>query len=345
MTVESAHSLLLSWRQEKEAAYLYDVLSGRVKETRIKALFLALGEEAEEQAQLWATVYTETYAKSLPPFSPSIRTQCIKQLICWFGPKAIRKILSAAKIRGMSIYHPPLGHAFPESIEDVGQRHQSSEAGNRLRAGVFGINDGIISNTSLILGLTGAHVNTHTLILAGVAGLLAGAFSMASGEYISVRSQREMLEYQIELERKELALYPEEEAAELALIYEARGLNKADAQKTATLLIQDSEHALQTLIREELGLDPDELASPYHAAITSFMTFICGAGIPLLPFLLGVSTHPLVYTVLLSAIVLFTVGAVLSLFSGKQAFKNGFRMLGLGAVAGGLTYTIGLLFS
>src|SRR5262249_19623977 len=147
------------------------------------------------------------------------------------------------------------------------------------------VNDGLVSNASLILGVAGATDHAGVIVLSGAAGLLAGAFSMAAGEYVSVRSQREMFEKQISAERDELAQYPAEEAAEVALIYEARGLPRRDAQNVAKRLIADPEHALDTLAREELGLNPDELGSPWRAALSSFLSFAAGALVPLLPFL------------------------------------------------------------
>lgn len=334
-------SILNSWRQEKESAYLYRILVTQSTETPKQQLFSQLAQEAEEQAEIWAKTFRETTSQAVPEFHPGWRIIVVKRLIIWFGPERIRTILSATKVRGMSIYNLSVGHPMPEHISDVGQRHQSSGAGNNMRAAVFGINDGLISNTSLILGMAGGHAAHNTILLAGIAGLLAGAFSMAAGEFISVRSQREMLEYQIEQERKELELYPAEEAAELSLIYQARGLSQADAEHAANTILQNPEHALNTLAREELGLDPEKLVSPYGAAIFSFVSFMVGAGVPLLPFVFNITSNTIVLTVVLSAMALFIIGAILSLFTGRNAIKNGLRMLSIGAIAGVLTYLIG----
>jgi VIT1/CCC1 family predicted Fe2+/Mn2+ transporter len=176
-----------------------------------------------------------------------------------------------------------------------------------------------------------------------VAGLLAGAFSMAAGEYISVRSQREMFEYQIALEREELSQYPEEEAEELSLIYQARGLSEAQSQDLAKSMIADPVRGLDALAREELGLNPDELGSPWGAAIFSFLSFAAGALLPLLPFLVVPPGGALLGSVVLTAFALFGVGATLSLFTGRQAWLGGLRMLGIGALAGAATYAIGTL--
>ncbi len=229
---------------------------------------------------------------------------------------------------------------MPTRVDDIGKRHQSGAAGNALRAGVFGVNDGLVSNAALIFGVAGAAPEPGIIVLTGVAGLLAGAFSMAAGEYVSVRSQREMFEYQIGLERDELEEYPEEEAAELALIYAAKGMPMDEAKRVATTLMQDPERALDTLAREELGLNPDELGSPWVAAISSFSAFTGGAALPLLPFLLG-HGEALTLSIALTALGLFAVGASMSLFTGRHAFLSGMRMLLIGGMAGLATYFIG----
>jgi VIT1/CCC1 family predicted Fe2+/Mn2+ transporter len=198
---------------------------------------------------------------------------------------------------------------------------------------VFGVNDGLVSNASLILGVAGASADAGIILLSGVAGLLAGAFSMAAGEYVSVRSQREMYEYQIGLERDELSAYPDEEAKELALIYEARGLAWDEAKRLADSMIADPER----------GLNPDELGSPFGAAAFSFLSFAAGALIPLVPFLFGRDPSTLIVSIGVTGFALFAVGSTLSLFTGRSALRGGVRMLLIGAAAGALTFAIGRL--
>jgi VIT1/CCC1 family predicted Fe2+/Mn2+ transporter len=256
----------------------------------------------------------------------------------------MRGVLAAMKVRGMSLYAGAVhGHVLPLSVDDVGRRHRGVESGGNLRAAVFGVNDGLISNASLIMGIAGATADIHFLVLSGAAGLIAGAFSMAAGEYVSVRSQREMYEYQIGLEREELEHYPEAEAEELALIYEARGHPREEAAAMAKHLTADPERALATLAREELGLNPDDLGSPWGAAVSSFVSFAAGAAIPLLPFLLVGGQASLAIAIAATAVALFVVGAALSLFTGRSALYSGARMLAIGAVAGLFTYGIGKL--
>jgi len=195
---------------------------------------------------------------------------------------------------------------------------------------------------SLILGVAGVTSDPHTVLLTGIAGLTAGAFAMAAGEYVSVQSQRELYEHQIGLEREELKQYPEAEAQELALIYAAKGLPTKEADRLAHRLIADPEHALDTLAREELGLNPAELGSPWGAAVASFLAFATGALVPLLPYIVAAG-NPLLYAIALAAIALFGVGALLSLFTCKNAVHSGMRMLALGILAGGVTHAIGRL--
>ncbi|HZJ11422.1 MAG TPA: VIT1/CCC1 transporter family protein, partial [Methyloceanibacter sp.] len=211
-------------------------------------------------------------------------------------------------------------------------------------AGVFGVNDGLVSNTCLVMGVAGAAVESGIILVTGVAGLLAGAFSMAAGEFISMLSQKEMFEYQIAQEKDELERYPAEEAEELALIYAARGIPLDDARNITKKLIANPEQALDTLAREELGLNPDDLGSPIGAALSSFLAFCIGASLPLIPFLFGLSQGVLIAATL-SGAALFAVGAALSLFSGKGALLGGLRMLLIGSVAAAATYMIGSLFN
>jgi VIT1/CCC1 family predicted Fe2+/Mn2+ transporter len=191
-------------------------------------------------------------------------------------------------------------------------------------------------------GVHSASSDSHLIVISGMAGLLAGAFSMASGEYVSVRSQRELYEYQIALEREELEEYPEEEAMELALIYEAKGVSQEDARRMGSQIISDPERALDTLAREELGLNPQDLGSPYGAAFSSFFSFSAGALVPLLPFLIfRGNENVLQISIGSTATALFLLGCALSLFTGKRAWLGGIRMLVIGACASGFTWAVG----
>jgi len=336
---------LESWSEEQRSAYLYRACADAEAGTARADLFRRLAGEAEAQAAIWRAQLTASGKPAPPPFVPDARTRLVARLVPILGPRRLRGVLAAMKVRGMAVYskRDPGGHSAPIA-GSVEHRHRGLGGGGNLRAAVFGINDGLVSNASLIFGVAGASPDVAVVLLTGVAGLTAGAFAMAAGEFVSVRSQRELFEYQIGLEREELAEYPDAEAQELALIYKAKGLSGSEAQRVAKQLVADPEHALDTLAREELGLNPDELGSPWGAAISSLLSFAIGAAIPLLPFALGAGAHALVYTVILTAIALFAIGATLSLFTGRGAMMSGLRMLLLGGLAGAVTFSVGRLF-
>jgi VIT1/CCC1 family predicted Fe2+/Mn2+ transporter len=231
------------------------------------------------------------------------------------------------------------------SAADVGryeQWHRTSARSGTLRAVIFGVSDGLVSNLSLVMGVSGAAAsNPRFVLLAGVAGLLAGAFSMAAGEYISMQSQRELFEHQIALERAEMEAMPEEEEAELAAAYRAKGFARDEAARIAHRLFQDPDAALDMLVREELGLDPDELGSPWGAAIGSMISFALGAAVPVIPFLFGGGLVITVVSLGASLVALFAVGAGVSLLTGRGMVFSGLRQLAIGLGAAIVTYLIG----
>lgn len=322
-----------NWWEEKRSAYLYQIMADNERNVLHKKLFLELKSAAEKQADLWAKKMVAEGMAPPPTFKPDLRTKFIAILIHYLGTESLHSILSAMKIRGMSLFT-----RFHSE-----HKHTSFNASSNLRAAVFGINDGLISNMSLILGVAGGNASPHFIILAGVAGLLAGACSMGAGEYISVRSQREVFEYQIAIEKKELEEYPEEEKEELSLIYQARGVPKDQADELAKLMIANPETGLNTLAREELGLNPDDLVSPFGAMFFSFFSFGIGAIVPLIPFLIGNHTWNLLVSIIITAITLVIIGMILSLFTNRNPFILGLRMLCVGVIAGALTFVIGKL--
>ena len=334
-----------SWYHEKESAWLYRQVAAAETDPAKSALFLKLAAAAEEQAAKWQLA-AERNQRGAPErhFMPSFRARIVARLLARFDPRSLRPILAAMKLRGLSIYSAPLavaGHAMPTSLAQVGARHRSAIGGG-LRAAVFGVNDGLISNVSLVLGVAGAGAATGYVLTAGVAGLLAGALSMAAGEYVSVRTQREMYEYQIALEREELAEYPEEEAEELALIYQARGVDLAQARDVSRALLTSPDAALDVLAREELGLNPDDLGSPWQAAGSSFVAFALGAAVPLVPFLAGPGgERATLIAVAVTLVGLFAVGLGLSLFTGRDALRSALRMVLIGGGAGAVSYLVG----
>ncbi len=334
--------VLEGWREEKHSGYLYRRLAKHEPVARYSRMYEELATAADAQALLWETQAKE-HGVALPDaYRPAALTRLLSALIAILGPRRLRSVLPAHKVRGMSVYNgPAVGHTMPETLADVGKRHHRAGAAGDLRAAVFGANDGLVSNTSLILGMSGAAAGNTTVLLAGLTGLLAGACSMASGEYVSVRAQKEMLERQLALEAEELDLYPEEEAAELALIYEARGLPQSEAVALGQRVIQDPVQALDVLAREELGLDPSQISSPWTAAGLSFLFFALGAIVPVLPFLFAVGNGALWVSIGLAAVALLVLGAGMSLFTGRSVVWSALRMLIIGCLAGGVTFGIG----
>jgi VIT1/CCC1 family predicted Fe2+/Mn2+ transporter len=229
----------------------------------------------------------------------------------------------------------------PDEIARAERWHRGG-AGT-LRAVVFGASDGLVSNLSLVMGIAGATNDTKFILLSGVAGLLAGAASMAAGEYISVQSQREVLQRQIALERAELEAIPEEEKEELVAIYVSKGIPEVDARRIADKVFEDPETALDTMVREELGLDPKQLGSPWSAAGGSFAAFCLGAIVPVIPYLFGGGTVIFVTSFVISLAALFLVGSLVSLLTGRSLLFSGFRQVGLGAAAAAITYLVGHL--
>jgi VIT1/CCC1 family predicted Fe2+/Mn2+ transporter len=334
-----------SWYHEKESAWLYRRVAAAEPDAHKRRLFERLALAAEEQAARWEQSAAARAATAPRTFTPSQRARVVAWLLLRFEPASLRPVLAAMKLRGLSLYSSPggsiAGHAMPTSLAEVGARHRSTLGGS-LRASVFGVNDGLISNLSLVLGVAGAGAARGYVLMSGAAGLLAGALSMAAGEYISVRSQREMYEYQIALEREELKEYPEEEAEELALIYQARGVGLEQARAVSHALLAQPDKALDVLSREELGLNPDDLGSPWRAASASFVTFAAGALVPLAPFLAGLAgTAAVAVSAALTAVALFAVGLTLSLFTGRDALRSALRMVLIGGGAGTLSFLVG----
>lgn len=211
--------------------------------------------------------------------------------------------------------------------------------GGWLRPAVFGAMDGLVSNLALMTGVAGGAVSQQTIVITGLAGLAAGAFSMAAGEYTSVASQRDLVQAELDVERRELRKHPKDEQAELAALYESRGVEPALARQVARQLSKDPEQALEIHAREELGIDPGELPSPMVAAVSSFASFALGALVPVLPYLLGASA--LWPAVLLALFGLFACGAVVARLTARSWWYSGLRQLALGGAAAGVTYALG----
>ena len=352
----AANDAIQHWREERRSEYLYRLLAEREPDARIASMFAELADASASQALSWQRLLQGS-GMAVPVYTPDARTRLLALMLRLWQPRKLHALLAASKVRGLSVYtHPLSSHAMPEHVSEVGGRHRSLGNNGGLRAAVFGVNDGLVSIACLVLGVAGANAQASLILLTGVAGLLAGAFSMAAGEYVSMRSQRELFEYQIALERAELAQYPEQEAAELALIYQARGLDSAEAKRLADKMVTNPVLGLDILAREELGLNPDELGSPWWAAGSSFLAFVLGGLVPLLPWLLGRQIDEalswfgwqlptLSIAIIFTGLTLFAVGAALAMFSGRSLLYGGARMLTIGAAAGAATYFIGVWFA
>jgi VIT1/CCC1 family predicted Fe2+/Mn2+ transporter len=262
------------------------------------------------------------------------------------GSIAHREPLPARPATGQTSRRADVARARDE-LELIRRHHGSTGRSGSLRAAVFGINDGLVSNFSLVLGMAGADVGSQVVMLAGIAGLVAGAFSMAAGEYVSMRVQREVFEGAIDRERREIEEEPAAERREVEVILRAQGVPTSDAERIAEQVMDDPDLALDLMARQELGLDPDELGSPIGAATSSFASFAVGALIPLLPFVLFArfpSSVALTVAVVVCGLALFAVGALAARLSGRPALFGGARMLLIGAAAAAVTYGIGKLF-
>ena len=231
------------------------------------------------------------------------------------------------------------GRGALEVIRD--EATHSVSDGGKLRAAVLGVNDGLVSNFCLVMGVAGGTGDPEFVLLAGIAGLMAGAFSMAAGEYISMRSQRDVYEYRIRMEQAELEEWPEEEEEELVLIYQAKGLSQEDSERIAKKIMSQPQVALETMAREELGLDPSQLGSPWGAAISSFIAFVMGAIVPILTYIFDAGDLAFMLSGVLSGGMLFVVGGIMAMMTNRNVGWGALRMLVLGGAAAAVTFGLG----
>jgi VIT1/CCC1 family predicted Fe2+/Mn2+ transporter len=350
------------WMAERAAAWLYRELATIADQGNDAETLERLAQAEDRHAAHWAELLGRSGITDLTFTKPPRRERWLAWIGRRFGldkvlPMLIR--LEAADAgKYLNVQEAPqsmseeevqhgrslamLGHGTASRIADVESRHRVS-SGGALRAATFGINDGLVSNLALVMGVAGGSGEPKIILLAGVAGLFAGAFSMGTGEYISVRSQRELYEREIEIEKEEMRAFPEEERDELAMIYRAKGIEPEAAAKLAERIMLRPTAALDTLVREELGLDPNDLASPWVAAFSSFFAFAIGAFIPVLPFLLTEGGLALGLAAGLAAAVLALVGLMISVLTGRSGAWSAFRMLFVGAISAGITYGVGSL--
>ena len=352
---------------ERDGAALYEGLAQYEKDAEKARAFRELAVAERRHAEVWIRKL-EKQGVAIPPDRPSSRIRALIWLARRLGSDAVVPMVLDAEAGDAEKYDAQGGEATAIAEEERAHRvvlagmgkdkptgardliavrerwHGASGRAGSIRAAIFGMNDGLVSNLSLILGVAGAGVEPHTVVVTGFAGLLAGAFSMAAGEYTSVASQRDLLARQVALEKREIEAAPEEEAAELALIFKQKGLSTEDASRAAASILKNPEHAADTLVREELGLDPDDLGSPLGAAVSSFAMFAVGASLPIVPFLLTSGTPAVVASSLVAGAVLAGVGGFVGFLSGTSVARSALRMLGLAALAAGVTYAVGTIF-
>ncbi len=353
---------------EVDSASLYRALAEVESDPKTSAIFRKLAAVEDAHADFWRK-NLKRIGVQIPADHPGWRSRALAGLARRFGPEfvlpsinvlehvdadtydqqpeAIERGMPGAErshARVLDVLAGKSGGLAGGTIATLEGRHRAM-GGNALRAAVLGANDGLVSNLSLVMGVTGAATEQRIVLLTGLAGLIAGACSMAMGEWLSVNSARELYEHQVANEAEELKQVPDEEREELVLIYQAKGLGEAEARALAQRLMANKDTALDTLVREELGLDPKELGgSPWAAAAWSFCLFAGGAAVPVLPLL---ATHGLtatIWSVILSAAALAGVGVGTSFFTGRSALFSAGRQVAIGALAAAVTFAMGALF-
>lgn len=359
---------LRNLQAESDAVFLYQRLAEAEENADLKSVYSRLAENEKGHARVWAEKL-KAAGVEVPEIKVSLRIRALGWLAARFGNSFVLPTLagiekkagaeydgqadaeaagmpsderSHARIFGYLAKGTP-GGLQGGSVARLEGRHRSN-GGNALRAGVLGANDGLVSNFSLVMGVAGANVAGGGILVTGLAGLLAGAISMALGEWLSVQSSRELYLNQINIEKDELDGAPEEEKEELALIYQAKGLPAEEARALADKLLSDPASALDTLAREELGIDPKELGgSAWEAAFTSFLLFAAGAIIPVLPFMFLSGAHAILWSAAASAAGLFVIGAAITLVTGRNLLYSGVRQVLFGLAAAAITFAIGHL--
>jgi vacuolar iron transporter family protein len=357
---------LANWDDELNGAMLYDAMASKEKDSRIAGIYGKLAETERLHAKTWETLILSS-GVNIPKFRASWRTHTMIWLADRMGIEAVLPTISgietsasnnyvgqaeakgmAASERGHAMLLTQIKATTKGGIEGgllarLEGRHRSA-GGNALRAAVLGASDGLLSNFNLIMGVAGAAVSRSSILLTGFAGLLAGSISMALGEWISVQSSRELYKKQIATEAEELENAPEEEIEELALIYQARGLNEEMAGNMARQVMANKDTALDALVRDELGLNPEDLGgSAWEAGITSFFLFAIGAVIPLIPYFFLSGNHALAGSAIISCAGLFAIGAAITLFTGRSVLFSGSRQILFGLAAAAVSFIIGHL--
>jgi VIT1/CCC1 family predicted Fe2+/Mn2+ transporter len=354
-----------NYLEEQQAIRLYERLAEAESNPNLAEVYRKLAAVEERHAAYWAEKLRENGA-AIPAVRPSWRTRIFGWLAVRMGTAFVLPSIAAQeKTAAMdytgqsdaeSVHMPAEERSHARIFQRLTQTSQGLQGnklayfegrhpaagGNSLRAAVLGANDGLVSIFSLVMGVAGAGVPTHTIVATGLSGLLAGALSMAFGEWLSVQSSRELYQHQLAIEEQELAETPQEELEELTLIYQAKGIDSLTARKMAEHLISEPTTALDTLAREELGIDPEELGgSAWEAALTSFGLFAVGAIFPMVPYLIFQEVTAIIASAVFSAAGLFLIGALITLMTGKHPVLSGLRQVLFGLASAGVTFGIG----
>ena len=353
-------------QEEVDGIYMYRVLHEIEQDAVLKDVYGRLITAEERHLEVWQD-QLRAAGEDATPGRPSWRARLLMGIARRLGTDMVLPVIKTFEMSAQGMYAGDViaeAEHLPEDeqqharvfgalssrqgaqgsvIGRVETRHRALGGGNALRASVLGANDGLVSNLALVMGVAGADPGRATVLLAGFAGLLAGASSMALGEWISVTTSREAAEAQIAVEAEEIRLMPEAETEELALIYQAKGLPRHEAESLAASIMANPETALATLAREELGIVPEDLGSPWAAAIASFILFSLGAILPVLPYLFMEGWAAVGLSALLSSIGLFILGAGMTLLTGRSALYAGARQVTLGLAAAAVTYGLGSL--
>ncbi len=364
---EDMKRYLTNRQKEIDGAAMYLALAEIEKQQQMSDVYRKLAASEQKHAAAWEKKLSDLNVK-FAPRKTSWRTSVMIWLAKRFGPQFVLPTLTANERADSQAYdgqpdteaeefsadeksHARLlamashstGGLPGGTVAQLEGRHRAS-GGNALRAAVLGANDGLVSILSLVMGVAGATSSNKDVLIAGLAGVLAGAGSMALGEWLSVQSSRELYEHQIKLEAEEIAESPEEELEELTLIYQSKGLPGDRARELASHMMEDKTHILDTLAREELGIDPAELGgSAYEAAFTSFILFAVGAFFPIFPYFFWAGTTAIYISLAVSAIGLFIIGAAITLMTGRGVLYTGMRQVLVGMAAAALTFGIGKL--
>jgi VIT1/CCC1 family predicted Fe2+/Mn2+ transporter len=367
MTTADVHRYAANWQGEVDSAALYRAMAASKPEASEARVYETLAAVEEKHAAFWEE-RLKAAGQAPPPRKPSWRARVLIWCARRWGAQSILPTIASHEFVSRNDYAPQRETAKTgmtgeermharvletmlaktsgvegSTLGRIEGRHHSV-GGNTLRAAVLGANDGLCSNLALVMGVAGASVNEHTVLLTGIAGLLAGAASMGLGEWVSVTSSRELAERELKIERDELEANPEQEREELQLIYEAKGLTTEEAKELSSKLLADPKTALDVLSREELGIDPgDRGGSPWGAAGSSMLLFALGAIVPVAPFLFLHGTSAILASVASGGTALYLIGASISIFTGRSALFSGARQLVLGLAAAGATFAIGRL--